>query len=77
MDYAESTLACSKVYCMVSLSIPDEERKAILKSFRFMDFQTLPPGVPLTCSGYIFTSYNIDSSSSSDSNSSSDEQDND
>lgn len=66
LDYAESTLNCNKVYCIISCLVPDEQRKVILKSFRFMDFQILPPGVPVLCPGYIFICYSIDSSGSSD-----------
>jgi predicted cation transporter len=60
LDYAETSLKCTTVYCVISNNMSDEHKKIVIRSFRFMDFKMSCLDHPLKCTGYIFMSYAIE-----------------
>lgn len=67
LEYAEEQLHCTTVYLFFEQSVSAELRRQILRNFRLMGFQLVPPSHPVVSSmesQYYFMAYELDGSDS-------------
>ena len=63
LEYAEETLHCKSAFLFFDRSTPEDQRKQIIRSYRFLGFELLSPThpqLPVKHDQYLFMAYELD-----------------